>query len=544
MTDSVLSIRNLSVSLPKSGDRPFAVENLSLELMQNEVLCIVGESGSGKSVTAFAAMGLLPPALKAGPGEIHFDGRDVLRLTEAEHRRMRGDRMSMIFQEPMTALHPCYTVGEQIEEVFQTHRKMSRRARRSRSIGLLKEVLLPEPERLYHSFPHQLSGGQRQRVMIAMALALDPKLLIADEPTTALDVTTQSQILKMITELALRHGTAVLFVTHDFDVVADIADKVLVMRHGKCVEHGPADRVLNRPGHEYTQMLISSVPRRNMRDLADLRHAETVMKASSVQKSFHTRATFLRKGRTVHAVRDANFSVRRGETVGIVGESGSGKSTLVRCLIRLIDPDDGQIIVGDVDFASMSASAMRAYRKDIQIVFQDPYGSLNPRRTIGDLMIEGPLNFGVPRAEALERAASLLKIVRLGKDSLHRFPAQFSGGQRQRICIARALMMEPKVLIADEAVSALDVSVQKEVLNLLRSIRDDFGLTILFITHDLRVAAQVCDSILVMKDGEIVERGTVDEVFDSPQNPYTQALLEAQPGKNWVVPDFEGASID
>ncbi|QDG76339.1 ABC transporter ATP-binding protein [Labrenzia sp. PHM005] len=547
MTDQnapVLSISNLSIGLPVGGDRLHAVEDLSLEIHPREIVCIVGESGSGKSVTSFATMGLLPKILKPTSGEIRFDGRDLLSVGERERSALRGDKMAMIFQEPMTALNPCYTVGDQIEEVFAAHRKMKKADQRARTLELLREVHLPEPERLYGCYPHQLSGGQRQRVMIAMALALDPKLLIADEPTTALDVTTQAQILHLIKELKANHNAGIMFVTHDFDVVAEIADRVVVMKHGRIVEQGFADEVLNRPQHPYTKSLINAVPRKGDQAPADLDEKPNAMIVEGLEKTFHSKANFFKSGRTVHAVKDASFAVRKGETIGIVGESGSGKTTLVRCLIRLLDPDTGQIQIGDYNFAELTRTALRPHRKDMQIVFQDPYGSLNPRRTIGDLLIEGPCNFGVSRKEALERAKRLLKIVRMDEDALNRYPAQFSGGQRQRICIARALAVEPKILIADEAVSALDVSVQKEVLNLLRDIRDEFGLTILFITHDLRVAAQICDNILVMKNGEIVERGSVDAVFGNPQHDYTKTLLAAQPGQNWTVPTFSDTELE
>ncbi len=540
-TEAVLSIEGLSITLPVGGDRPFAVENIDLEVRSGEILCVVGESGSGKSVTAFATMGLLPKTLNPSSGRIMFEGQDLLTLPEKDRKKLRGNRMAMIFQEPMSALNPCYTVGNQIEEVFKKHRRMSASQRRSQVLRLLDEVKLPDPEHLRFAYPHQLSGGQRQRVMIAMALALDPKLLIADEPTTALDVTTQAQILKLIKQLKTTHSAGIMFVTHDFGVVAEIADRIVVMQNGHIVEQGSADEVLNRPRHPYTKLLIAAVPRKSERPERPIQDNPVALRADKVVKTFQSPGRLFGKGRTVHAVKAADFTVRRGETLGIVGESGSGKTTLVRCLIRLIDPDSGEIDINGVDFAGLSKGALRQHRKDIQIVFQDPYGSLNPRRTIGDLIIEGPINFGVPRGEALKRARELLEIVRLDPDCMSRYPSQFSGGQRQRICIARALAVEPKVLIADEAVSALDVSVQKEVLALINDIRDSFGLTVLFITHDLRVAAQICDNIIVMKDGEIVERGGVGKVFGAPEHEYTKTLLAAEPGKDWIIPEFHNA---
>ncbi|WP_425102001.1 ABC transporter ATP-binding protein [Tropicibacter sp. S64] len=536
MTDPILSIKGLTVALPKAADRPYAVDNLSLKVMPKEIVCIVGESGSGKSITAFTTMGLLPKALTPTAGEVLFDGHDLLTLPKRTHASLRGRRMAMIFQEPMSALNPCYTVGDQIEEMFQQHTSLSAPERRARTIKLLEEVHLPDPPRVYSSYPHQLSGGQRQRIVIAMALALDPALLIADEPTTALDLSTQQQILHLFKELREKHDAGILFVTHDFDVVAEIADRVVVMQHGRIVEQGSAEEVLNRPQHPYTRLLIDAVPRRTRVAPAPITTPD-MLKVSGLNKTYHITGGMFRKAREVHACKDVDFTVRKGETLGIVGESGSGKSTLVKCLIRLENPESGVVAVEGKDIALMSRQALHPYRKHIQIVFQDPYGSLNPRRTIGDQLVEGPVNFGENRAKAMDRARELMKIVRLGPDVLNRYPNQFSGGQRQRICIARALMVEPKILIADEAVSALDVSVQKEVLKLLNEIRDRMGLTVLFITHDLRVAAQVCDTLIVMQHGEVVERGTVEQVFGAPSHPYTRMLLDAQPGQHWTVPD-------
>lgn len=535
--NAVLSIRDLTISLPEGADRRYAVEKLSLEVRPNEIVCIVGESGSGKSITSFATMGLLPKALKPSSGEILFEGQNLLKLDERQLTALRGNRMAMIFQEPMTALNPCYTVGDQIEEVFAAHSRLGAQDRRARAMALLEEVKLPDPPRIYASFPHQLSGGQRQRIVIAMALAMDPKLLIADEPTTALDVTTQAQILAMFRELKTRHSAGIIFVTHDFDVVAEIADRVVVMQGGLVVEQGRADDVLNRPQHPYTRRLIAAVPRRTKEEDATPA-GQPAMQVSGLNKTFNVAGGLFRPARSVAAVKNVEFSIPQGHTLGIVGESGSGKSTLVKCLIRLLDPDSGTIMVDGLDLATLPRQALRQHRKDIQIVFQDPYGSLNPRRTIADQLIEGPVNFGVRKADALKRARELLRIVRLTDDALNRYPAQFSGGQRQRICIARALMVEPKILIADEAVSALDVSVQKEVLKLLADIKKAMGLTMIFITHDLRVAAQVSDEIIVMSKGEVVERGNVSEVLGQPRHPYTRQLIDAMPGRGWEVPDL------
>ncbi|WP_027349099.1 dipeptide ABC transporter ATP-binding protein [Halotalea alkalilenta] len=536
MTQPVLSVRGLTVDLPKNGDRPHAVSGISFDIHPNEIVCVVGESGSGKSVTAFTAMGLLPKALKPSGGQMLFEGQDLLKMSRREHTRLRGKRMAMVFQEPMTALNPCFTVGDQIEEIFKAHTRLARSERKARTMALLEEVRLPDPPRVYSSFPHQLSGGQRQRIVIAIALAMDPTLLIADEPTTALDVTTQAQILSMFKTLKSSHSAGILFVTHDFDVVAEIADRVVVMQKGLVVEQGTADEVLNDPQHPYTRQLIAAVPRKR-EDAPEPLSDEVALRVQGLKKTYHVAGTLTRKARTVHALHPTDFTVRKGETLGIVGESGSGKTTLVRCLIRLLDPDDGAIWIGSRNFAQGSRASLRAARKDIQIVFQDPYGSLNPRRSIGEQLIGAPMNFGVSRSVAWGRAKRLMKIVRLEEEALYRYPSQFSGGQRQRICIARALMVEPKILIADEAVSALDVSVQKEVLLLLADIKRNMGLTILFITHDLRVAAQICDNLIVMSKGRIVERGTVAEVFGNPQQPYTRQLLSAMPGRKWEAPD-------
>ena len=479
-------------------------------------------------------------ALRPSNGQMLFEGQDLLRMSPRQHGRLRGRRIAMVFQEPMTALNPCFTVGNQIEEIFKAHTKLSREARKARTMALLEEVHLPEPPRVYASYPHQLSGGQRQRIVIAMALAMDPTLLIADEPTTALDVTTQAQILSLFKTLKTTHNAGILFVTHDFDVVAEIADRVVVMQQGLVVEQGTAAEVLNTPRHPYTRQLIAAVPRKPERAPAPLAD-DVALRVTDLQKTYHVPGNFMKPARTVHALHPTTFSVRKGEILGIVGESGSGKTTLVRTLIRLQDPDGGQILIGDRDFAKGSRSSLRSARKDIQIVFQDPYGSLNPRRSIGEQLIGAPMNFGTSRDVAWERAKRLMKIVRLEEEALHRYPAQFSGGQRQRICIARALMVEPKILIADEAVSALDVSVQKEVLQLLSDIKREMGLTILFITHDLRVAAQICDNVIVMSKGRVVEQGAVDDVFGNPKDAYTQQLLAAMPGRGWDVPDVASA---
>ena len=537
----VLDIRDLTVRLPRDADRENAIQKVSFTVQPHEILCVVGESGSGKSVTAHTVMGLLPPKqLVPTSGEILLQGEDLLKKSRAEMRDLRGARMSMIFQEPMTALNPVMRVGDQIEEVLEIHTRLSARERTARVIEVMDAVNLPEPERLVQTYPHQLSGGQRQRVMIAAALALEPALLIADEPTTALDVTTQAQILKLIKDIQRSHGTAVLFITHDFGVVAEIADRVVVMQNGDVVEQGETLSVLKNPQHPYTRMLISSVPSITPPKRPSKAHEPVILETEGLCKTYRS-SGFFQKAREVRAAHRVDLEVRRGETLGIVGESGSGKSTVARCIVRLIDPSSGQIRIEGQDIAGLSSGRLRAHRRDVQIVFQDPYRSLNPRRTVGASIVEGPMNFGLGKTDALARARDLMSLVGLDPAALDRYPHQFSGGQRQRICIARALAMEPEVLIADEAVSALDVSVQAQVLKLLDDVRKRFNLAILFITHDLRVAAQICDRIAVMYKGEVVEQGLAGEVFGKPRHDYTRALFDAAPGREFQFGQFEAA---
>jgi peptide/nickel transport system ATP-binding protein len=530
MAEPVLAIENLTLALPAMADRANAIENLSFTIAAGETLCVVGESGSGKSMTAHAVMGLLPKAVKPAGGAIRLAGRDLLGLTEAQMRDVRGREIGMIFQEPMTSLNPVMRVAEQIGEAFEAHGALDGAGRRARTLALLDEVGLPDPERLARAYPHELSGGQRQRVMIAMALALEPKLLIADEPTTALDVTTQAQILRLIDELRRKHGTAVLFITHDFGVVAEIADRVAVLQHGRVVEQGTAEDVLGSPGHDYTRRLLAAVPSLvppPPKDLTDAAAAITVEHLSKVYKG----RGFFRRGREVKAADDVSFTIRRGETLGLVGESGSGKSTVGRCLVRLTEADEGSIRIGDLSLREISAGAFRPHRKRIQMVFQDPFASLNPRRTVGRIIAEGPVAQGVAPAEALAKARDLLGLVGLPENAVDRYPHEFSGGQRQRVGIARALALEPDVLVADEPVSALDVSVQAQILDLIRDLQDRLGLAILFVTHDLRVAAQVCDRIAVMQRGRIVEMKDAAALFAAPEHAYTTQLLAAVPGR-------------
>ncbi|MGP1256561.1 MAG: dipeptide ABC transporter ATP-binding protein [Kiloniellales bacterium] len=535
----VLELEGLSVTLPAGADRPYAVEDVSFAVGKREILCVVGESGSGKSVTAHTVMGLLPrKQLNPVRGVIRLLGENLLEKTPQELRDLRGARMSMIFQEPMTALNPVHRAGDQIEEVLRIHTDLSEKQRLARVLEVMEAVRLPDPQKMRHSYPHQLSGGQRQRIMIAAALALEPALLIADEPTTALDVTTQAQILKLIKDIQREHDTGVLFITHDFGVVADIADRVVVMQTGKVVEVGPTERLLKSPQHAYTRMLISAVPSLTPRHRDEAVRSQVVLSTRDLNKIYGG-GGFFQKAREVHAAKDVTLDVRRGETLGIVGESGSGKSTVARCIVRLIDPSSGRIFIDDDDIALLPTRLLRRHRRRVQIVFQDPYRSLNPRLTVGKCLVEGPMNFGLPKKAAWERAQDLMQLVGLDPKAVERYPHQFSGGQRQRICIARALAMEPEVLVADEAVSALDVSVQAQVLELLDEVREKFDLAMLFITHDLRVAAQVCDSVAVMHRGVVVEYGRTAALFADPQHAYTKSLFEAAPGRDWAFGEFE-----
>jgi peptide/nickel transport system ATP-binding protein len=537
----ILEIKNLTVKLPPGGDRINAVEGVSLRVEAGEIVCVVGESGSGKSVTAQTVIGLLPrDQLTPTSGQVLFDGEDVLTLSRERMRTLRGKRISMIFQEPMTALNPVVPVGRQIAEVFASHDLEPGRDGQPTIVELLESVRLPEADRLHRSYPHQLSGGQRQRIMIAMALALSPSLLLADEPTTALDVTTQARILKLIREMQDKYHNGVMFITHDFGVVAEVADRVVVMRDGRIVEQGPTDEILRHPQQDYTRMLISAVPSMIPRQRKRVETAAVALRTKNLTKTYGGDSWF-RRGREVKAAQAVNLELCRGETLGIVGESGSGKSTVARCVVRLIDPSSGEVFLGQDEIGNLALRRLKPMRKRIQIIFQDPYRSLNPRRSIGKSLVEGPMNFGVTESEATARIKRLLEIVGIDPGARTRFPHQFSGGQRQRIAIARALAMEPEVLVADEAVSALDVSVQAQVLDLLTDIRDQFNLAVLFITHDLRVAAQVCDTVAVMYQGQVVEYEPADKLFSQPAHDYTQELLAAAPGRHWNFQTFSEA---
>jgi peptide/nickel transport system ATP-binding protein len=534
----ILDISELVVGLGQDGRGLRIIDGVSLHVRERETLCLVGESGSGKSVTALSVMGLLQKnALAPSGGSIKLSGEELLTASGRRLRELRATRMAMIFQEPMTALNPVVPVGRQIDEVLRAHTFLDARARKKRILEMMEQVRLPQIERIFASYPHRLSGGQRQRIMIAMALVLEPKLLIADEPTTALDVTTQKQILTLIRDLQRDHGTAVLFITHDMGVVAEIADRVAVMRQGRLVESGALDAILRTPAMDYTRNLLASVPSLVPRAPRSQTSAAVVLETSGLGKVYRERS-FLGKVCEVAAADDVTLTLRKGRTLGIVGESGSGKSTVARCIVRLIDPTSGGVRLAGNEISHLSRTLLQPHRKRIQIVFQDPYRSLNPRVTVGESIAEGPINYGVPRSDALAKARKLLELVDLPPDAISRYPHQFSGGQRQRIAIARALALDPDVLVADEAVSALDVSVQAQVLDLFDQIQKRLGIALLFITHDLRVAAQICDDVAVMQHGRIVEQGPAADVLSRPQQAYTRTLLEAAPGRGWDFANF------
>jgi peptide/nickel transport system ATP-binding protein len=531
--NAILSVKNLSIALPSGADRPLAVDNISFDVNAGEILCLLGESGSGKSIIALAMLGLLPDNVKVEKGEISLSNQNLLGLNEQSLRSIRGDDIAMVFQEPMTALNPVMTCGAQLDELLAEHTTLPARERKEKTLTMFKAVKLPEPDRIFASYPHQLSGGQRQRIMIAMALILEPKLLIADEPTTALDVTTQAEVLALIKTLQRERGTAVLFITHDMGVVAEIADRVVVLQHGKQVEAGDKHQVLKAPREEYTKMLIAAVPPMEPPEVRHQFDGPPALTVDSLCKTYVSGGWFQKK-RETRAANLVSFDVRPGETVGIVGESGSGKSTVARCITRLIDPTKGEVALRESKLHLGSREDLKLARKRIQIIFQDPYRSLDPRQRVGEAIIEGPLNFGVTRAVAMQRAQALMALVRLSPDVLSRYPNEFSGGQRQRISIARALALDPEVLICDEAVSALDVSVQAQVLELLEEIQTRLKLAIVFITHDLRVAAQICDRVLVMSKGYVVEQGATRDVFLAPTHAYTKALLASAPGRGFA----------
>ena len=561
----LLSVRGLRTEFVSDGRPPaIAVNDLSFDVKRGETLGIVGESGCGKSMTALSLMRLVPrPNGRIAGGSMLLAGRDLRQLTDAEMRQVRGQEISMIFQEPMTSLNPVLTIGQQIAETVMVHEKLPWQACLTRALDMLKAVKMPEAERRLHEYPHQLSGGMRQRVMIAMALACRPRLLLADEPTTALDVTIQAQILQLIRQLQQEMQMGVIFITHDMGVVAEVADRVLVMYRGEKVEEGASVQVFGAPRHRYTQALLSAVPQLgSMRDtdypahfaltLMDdapapekkkmsahdsapnqlpYRTRPPILKVQDLVTRFDVRSgIFNRVTRKVHAVEQVSFNLYPGETLALVGESGCGKSTLGRSLLRLVDAQSGRIEFDGLDVVSLKHSALQALRRNIQFVFQDPFASLDPRLTVGFSIMEPLLVHGVATHEqARQRVADLLQRVGLAPDMAQRYPHEFSGGQRQRICIARALALNPKVVISDESVSALDVSIQAQIINLLIDLQRELGVAFLFISHDMAVVERISHRVAVMYLGQIVEIGPRRAIFQNPQHPYTRKLMSAVP---------------
>lgn len=532
-SEPLVVIEQLDIELPEGSDRRLAVHGVSISINRGEVVCLVGESGSGKSVLSSAIAGLLPgEGLRIAGGRLLFDGENVLSLSEERLRRIRGSRIGYVFQEPMTALNPLLTVGRQVVEALEAH---GHPASPDKIAELFGAVHLPQPETIGRRYPHELSGGQRQRVAIAIAIACDPDLLIADEPTTALDVTTQAEILKLLLELRARRGLAVLFITHDFGVVREIADRVAVMQDGEILETGNVCSVLDAPRHPYTRRLLAAVPVLEAISRPPA-HGTTILELAGIRKVHRARRRlFATAGHQVNALDGVNLTLREGETVALVGESGSGKSTLGHVLAGLIERDDGrfQLFGHTVDSARDLFTKER--RPAVQMVFQDPQSSLNPRHDIRRILTEPVLQAGVSKAEAESRMTYLLTRVGLDLSAAARKPHAFSGGQRQRIGIARALMLRPRLLIADEPVSALDVSVQAQVLEMLAELQRDFGLAMLFVTHDLRVAARVADRIAVMRHGSIVEDASTADLLRTPRSAYARALIAAIPGQGHAI---------
>ncbi|MFC5481585.1 ABC transporter ATP-binding protein [Microvirga aerilata] len=526
MAEPVLSVRNLDVRFRTGDGILHAVKGIDLDINPGETVAIVGESGSGKSQTMMSVMGLLASNGWA-EGSVKYRGEELVGLSPGTLNRYRGSKLTMIFQEPMTSLDPLYRIGDQLALPLTTHGGLSKSAARKRAIELLELVRIPDPARRIDAYPHEMSGGQRQRVMIAMALANNPDVLIADEPTTALDVTVQARILELLADLQKRLGMSIVFITHDLGVVRRFADRTYVMKRGEVVESGRTEDLFAAPKHPYTQMLIDAEPTGRKEPVAA--NAPVVLEAKNIGVQFSLEKSFF--GKTTHVLRavdDVSLTVRAGETVGVVGESGSGKSTLGRAILRL-QPASGLVRFEDRNLMPLDRGGMRPLRRHLQLVFQDPFGSLSPRMTAGEIVTEGLLVHepGISRKERDRRAAQAFEEVRLDPAWRNRFPHEFSGGQRQRIAIARAIILHPKLVVLDEPTSALDRSVQKEVVELLRDLQKAHGLAYVFISHDLAVVRALSDEIMVMKSGKVVERGNAEQIFDNPREEYTRDLIAA-----------------
>lgn len=556
---TLLSVKNLSVSFLSNSEYHEIIKGVSFELNRNEILGIVGESGSGKSVTSLAISGLLPLKIsRINSGEILFEGNDLTTINSKVFESLRGNDIAMIFQEPMSSLNPSMTCGEQVAEVLKRHRKLNKSEIKEHILHLFESVKLPDPKTTYSKYPHEISGGQKQRVMIAMAIACKPKLLIADEPTTALDVTVQKEIIALLKDLQKQHDMSIIFISHDLSLVSEIADRVLVMYQGDIVEQGTSEMIFKTPQHIYTKGLINSKPSLSVRlqqlptiadylkgnQLTDIiteaerkeKHADLyskppLLEVKNVSKEYLLKHGWFKKGERFKAVNDVSFKVYEGETLGLVGESGCGKSTLGNAILQLHSVTSGHIFYKGKDITKLNRNALRSLRKDIQIIFQDPYASLNPRMTVGEAIME-PMKVHKlysSSKERKEKTIELLNRVGLSDDHFNRYPHEFSGGQRQRIGIARTIALQPKLIVCDESVSALDISVQAQVLNLLNELKSKFGFTYIFISHDLAVVKYMSDQLLVMNKGKIEEIGEADSIYKNPEKAYTKKLIKAIP---------------
>jgi peptide/nickel transport system ATP-binding protein len=558
----VLEIKNLSLSFRTNHEVIQVLNNISFSLEKGKTLGVVGESGSGKSLTAMSILRLLPKNAIVSDGEILFSDNDynvdLLKLSEKELLKVRGNRISMIFQEPMTSLNPSMRCGLQVEEIILNHLDCDKKETKKRVLDLFDEVKLPEPNRIYQSYPHEISGGQKQRVMIAMAIAINPMILIADEPSTALDVTVQKSIIDLLKELQRKHGISILFITHDFGVISQIADDILVMYKGEIVEKGQKNKILAFPDHPYTKGLLKCRPSNNLKqsrlitindflnnstsektseaELISVKNKEAapILEVKGVSKYYGLRkGVFGKIVKNNVALKNVNFYVKQGETLGLVGESGCGKTTLGRTIVQLIKSTSGDIYFKGAALNNLSKKQLKDFRKKVQIIFQDPYSSLNPKKTIGNLILEPLKVHKIGKSnERKQMVVDLLDKVKLERSSYNKYPHEFSGGQRQRVVIARALILNPEFIICDESVSALDVSIQAEILNLLNDLKNEFGLTYIFISHDLSVVRYMSDRIMVMKDGELVEINEADEIYSSPASEYTKKLIDSIPELN------------
>lgn len=559
MNNPILQVKDLSISFLQEKQWKQVIQQISFDVFSNEIVGIVGESGSGKSVSSLAVMGLLPQKIsRINNGSVFFENQEITHLTDKEFRNIRGKELSMIFQEPMSSLNPSIICGKQVAEILETHTNLSEKEIKKEVLRLFEQVKLPDPEVLYNKYPHQISGGQKQRVMIAMAIACKPKILIADEPTTALDVTVQKEIIHLLKNLQKETGMSILFISHDLALISEISQRVLVMFKGEIVEQGKVEQIFHNPQHLYTKALIASRPSLNIRlkrlptiqdylehkenaeaitteerknQLEKLYSKKPLLRVLNVEKEYVIKTQLFQPNKTFKAVNDVSFDIYEGETLGLVGESGCGKSTLGNTILQLDPATKGQIFYKNQDITKLSKKEIKNLRKEIQIIFQDPFASLNPKITVGEAILEPMKVHKLHKndAERKEKVFELLEKVGLLPEHYNRYPHEFSGGQRQRIGIARTIALQPKLIICDESVSALDISVQAQVLNLLNDLKDNFGFTYLFISHDLAVVKYISDQIIVMNKGKIEEQNEADALIEDPQKPYTQKLIDAIP---------------